>query len=208
MDKNEILRIGCRVLNREAHALQQISATLAQDGFYEAVRLLHNTLGHIVISGVGKSGHIGRKISSCLSSTGSPSYFLHPTEAQHGDLGMLAENDTVLLISYSGKTREILEFLPYLQQRRLPIVSLTGDQSSPLAKAADVSLGFVIEREACSFDIVPTVSTCATLALGDALTIALMELNGFTSSDFYSNHPSGNLGKVLADTLDNDLFEN
>ncbi|GAM52642.1 arabinose 5-phosphate isomerase [bacterium endosymbiont of Mortierella elongata FMR23-6] len=199
-----MVQIGSSVLAKEANALHEISKSLYNSGFFDAVNLINSSDGHVIILGLGKSGHIGRKISASLSSTGTPSFFMHPTEAKHGDLGMLTSDDIVILISFSGKTEEIVNLMPTLKQRRIPIISITGDDKSPLALNADICLSFKIEKEACSFNIVPTVSTSATLALGDALAIALMELKGFSDKDFSKNHPSGSLGKSLT-TLVSDI---
>ncbi len=198
MDKKTIAQIGSRVLAKEAEALYELSRTLYSSGFCEAVNLIDASTGHVIIIGVGKSGHIGRKISSSLSSIGTPSFFIHPTEAKHGDLGMITANDIVIMISFSGKTEELMELLPHLKLRRIPLIAITGNSRSPLAENVDISLSFSIKGEACAFNMVPTVSASATLALGDALAIVLMELSGFSPQDFSRNHPSGTLGKRLA----------
>ncbi|NDL63394.1 KpsF/GutQ family sugar-phosphate isomerase [Acerihabitans arboris] len=198
MNKQSIIQIGSRVVLKEAEALYAMSDSLCDTGFYEAVNLIHSSTGHVVILGVGKSGHMGRKICSSLSSTGTPSFFIHPVEAKHGDLGMIMANDIIILISYSGKTDEIMHLIPFLKQRGIPMIAITGNSRSPLAESVDIDISFDIKGEACLFNIVPTVSASATLAIGDAIAIALMELKGFSDKDFSKNHPAGNLGRRLA----------
>lgn len=198
MDKQTVLQIGRRVIAKEAQALYGLAASLNDTGFYEAANLIFATTGHVIILGVGKSGHVGRKICSSLSSTGTPSFFIHPVEAKHGDMGMMKANDAIIFISYSGRTDELINLVPHIKRRRIPMIAITGDKGSPLARCVDIPLSFDIEGEACLFNIVPTVSACATLAIGDALTIALMEMRGFSEKDFSNNHPSGNLGRILA----------
>jgi arabinose-5-phosphate isomerase len=150
-----------------------------------------------VVSGIGKSGHIGRKISSTLSSTGSPSFFVHPAEASHGDLGMIAKEDVVIAISYSGESAELNLITPTLKRQNVLIVAITGNKKSTLAKLADVTLHCSISKEACPLGLAPTSSTTATLALGDALAIALLRAKGFTEHDFAKSHPGGSLGRSL-----------
>ncbi|WP_413723036.1 KpsF/GutQ family sugar-phosphate isomerase [Sodalis sp. RH24] len=198
MDKQAILHIGGRVMVKEADALYAIASSLGNSGFYEAVNLIHASTGHVIILGVGKSGHVGRKICSSLSSIGTPSFFIHPVEAKHGDLGMITADDIILLISYSGRTEEIMQLVPILHERGVPIIAITGNRLSPLAESVDITIAFDIKGEACSYDIVPTVSASATLAIGDAMAIALMELRGFSAQDFSKNHPAGHLGALLA----------
>ena len=150
-----------------------------------------------MVSGIGKSGHIGRKISSTLSSTGSPSFFVHPAEASHGDLGMIAKEDVVIAISYSGESAELNLITPTLKRQNVLIVAITGNKKSTLAKLADVTLHCSISKEACPLGLAPTSSTTATLALGDALAIALLRAKGFTEHDFAKSHPGGSLGRSL-----------
>ncbi|HXX99449.1 MAG TPA: KpsF/GutQ family sugar-phosphate isomerase [Candidatus Limnocylindrales bacterium] len=185
-----------RVLRIEIQAIQELLARL-DSSFLRAVELLLACKGRVVVTGMGKSGLIGRKISATLSSTGTPSFFLHPAEALHGDLGMLARGDALLAISYGGETEEILNLLETLKRLELPIVTLTGNLKSTLAGASDVVLDVSVKEEACSLNLAPTASTAVAMALGDALAIALLERRGFKPDDFAALHPAGRLGKKL-----------
>jgi arabinose-5-phosphate isomerase len=190
------LEVARRVLAIEAQAIQDLRSRL--DGSFErAVQLLFSCQGRVVVTGMGKSGLIGRKISGTLSSTGTPSFFLHPAEALHGDLGMLARGDALLAITYGGETAEILNLLETLKRLEMPIVTLTGNLKSTLAGASDVALDVSVKEEACSLNLAPTASTTVAMALGDALAIALLEKRGFQSDDFAALHPAGRLGKRL-----------
>ena len=193
---NRFIDYAREVLAIEAGALAEISAQL-DSSFGKACNLLLNCRGRIVVSGIGKSGHIGRKISSTLSSTGSPSFFVHPAEASHGDLGMIAKEDVVIAISYSGESAELNLITPALKRQNVLIVAITGNKNSTLAKLADVTLHCPISKEACPLGLAPTSSTTATLALGDALAIALLRAKGFTEHDFAKSHPGGSLGRSL-----------
>jgi arabinose-5-phosphate isomerase len=185
-----------RVLRIESQAITDLSARL--DGSFDrAVELLHSCKGRVVVTGMGKSGLIGRKISATLSSTGTPSFFLHPAEALHGDLGMLARGDTLLAISYGGETPEILNLLEALKRLEVPIVTLTGSMKSTLAAASEISLDVSVKEEACSLNLAPTASTTVAMALGDALAVALLDRRGFKPDDFAALHPAGRLGKKL-----------
>jgi len=157
----------------------------------------HTTPGRIVVTGMGKSGHIGNKIAATLASTGTPSFFMHPGEASHGDLGMITGQDVLLAVSYSGETDEVLTILPLVKRMGAKLLSLTGKPKSTLAKAADVHLDVSVSEEACPLNLAPTASTTATLAMGDALAVALLKIRGFTAEDFAMSHPSGSLGKRL-----------
>jgi arabinose-5-phosphate isomerase len=190
------LETARRVLRIEAQALNEICGRL-DASFDRAVELLFACKGRVVVAGMGKSGLIGRKISATLSSTGTPSFFLHPAEALHGDLGMLARGDALLAISYGGETPEILNLLETLKRLEVPIVSLTGNLKSTLAGASEVVLDVSVKEEACSLNLAPTASTTAAMALGDALAIALLEHRGFKVDDFAALHPAGRLGKKL-----------
>lgn len=190
------LETARRVLRIEAQALQELCGRL-DASFDRAVELLLNCKGRVVVAGMGKSGLIGRKISATLSSTGTPSFFLHPAEALHGDLGMLARGDALLAISYGGETPEILNLLETLKRLELPIVSLTGNVKSTLAEASEVVLDVSVKEEACTLNLAPTASTTVAMALGDALAIALLERRGFQVDDFAALHPAGRLGKKL-----------
>jgi arabinose-5-phosphate isomerase len=185
-----------RVLQIEAQALNELMDRL-DASFDRAVDLLLACKGRVVVAGMGKSGLIGRKISATLSSTGTPSFFLHPAEALHGDLGMLARGDALLAISYGGETPELLNLLETLKRLEMPIVTLTGNLKSTLAGASDVAVDVSVKKEACSMNLAPTASTTVAMALGDALAIALLERRGFQPDDFVALHPAGRLGKKL-----------
>jgi len=187
---------GKRVLEIEARAVRALIDRL--DGkFAKAVDLLAQCQGKVVVSGMGKSGLIGQKIAATLASTGTSSFFLHPAEGVHGDLGMLARRDALIAISNSGETQELLQLLPYVERMGIPIVSLTGRMNSTLAKNSDVALDVSVAEEACPMGLAPTASTTATLALGDALAVALLQKRGFKEEDFAQFHPGGTLGRRL-----------
>jgi len=188
--------IARRVLRIEAQALNDLCGRL-NGSFDRAVELLLGCDGRVVVTGMGKSGLIGRKISGTLSSTGTPSFFLHPAEALHGDLGMLARGDALLAISYGGETPEILNLLETLKRLQMPIVAMTGNERSTLAEASEVVLDVSVKEEACTLNLAPTASTTVAMALGDALAIALLERRGFQPDDFAALHPAGRLGKRL-----------
>lgn len=185
-----------RVLRIEAQAIQDTLARL-NSSFDHAVELLLACKGRVVVTGMGKSGLIGRKISATLSSTGTPSFFLHPAEALHGDLGMLARGDSLLAITYGGETEEILNLLETLKRLEMSIVTMTGNPKSTLALTSDVVLDVSVKEEACSLNLAPTASTTVAMAVGDALAIALLERRGFKPDDFAALHPAGRLGKKL-----------
>jgi arabinose-5-phosphate isomerase len=185
-----------RVLKIEAQAIQDVFARL-DDSFERAVDILFACKGRVVVTGMGKSGLIGRKISATLSSTGTPSFFLHPADALHGDLGMLARGDAILAVSYGGETEEIVQLLETLKRLDSPLVTLTGKMQSTLAKASDVSLDVSVREEACSLNLAPTASTTVAMAVGDALAVSLLERRGFQPEDFAELHPAGRLGTKL-----------
>ncbi len=190
------LDTGRRVLRIESEALADVSRRL--DGAFEkAVELLLSCKGRVVVSGMGKSGLVGRKISATLSSTGTPSLFLHPAEAMHGDLGMLARGDSLLAVTYGGETGELLNLLETLKRLEIPIVTMTGNPQSTLAQASDVVLDVSVKEEACTLNLAPTASTTVAMAVGDALAVALLEKRGFQPDDFAALHPAGRLGKKL-----------
>jgi arabinose-5-phosphate isomerase len=190
------LETARRVLRIEAQAIQEVLARL--DGSFErAVDLLFACIGRVVVTGMGKSGLVGRKISATFSSTGTPSFFLHPAEALHGDLGMLARGDALLAITYGGETQEILNLLEALKRLEIRIVTLTGNPKSTLAEASDVVLDASVKEEACLLNLAPTASTTVAMAVGDALAISLLERRGFQHDDFAALHPAGRLGKKL-----------
>ena len=188
--------IALKVLEIEAQALLDLRGRL-DASFDRAVDLLFACGGHVVVTGMGKSGLIGQKLSATLASTGAPSLFLHPAEAIHGDLGRIVKGDVVLAISHSGKTQELLALLPSVKRIGSPLVAMSGNPQSPLAQAADVHLDVSIREEACPLGLAPTASTTATLAMGDALGMALLERRGFTVEDFAVLHPGGRIGKKL-----------
>jgi arabinose-5-phosphate isomerase len=192
----DLLALAKRVLDIESSAVDQLKSRL--DGsFTAACQLCLETAGRVVVTGIGKSGHIGGKIAATLASTGTPSFFMHPAEASHGDLGMITSGDTLLAVSYSGETEEVITILPLVKRMGAKLISMTGKPGSTLANAADVHLDVSVSKEACPLDLAPTASTTATLAMGDALAVALLESRGFTEEDFALSHPSGSLGKRL-----------
>jgi len=183
-------------LEIEARALQEVKARL-DASFAKAVDVLFACKGRVAVTGMGKSGLIGRKISATLSSTGTPSFFLHPAEALHGDLGMLARGDAMLAVSYGGETEEIIRLLEALKRLEIPLVTLTGKVASTLWEASEVALDVSVREEACSLNLAPTASTTVAMAVGDALAVALLERRGFRHDDFAALHPAGRLGKKL-----------
>ena len=192
----ELVALAKRVLEIEARAVSELIGRI--DGeFAEACRLCLDIEGRVVVTGMGKSGHIGGKIAATLASTGTPAYFMHPAEASHGDLGMITGQDLMLAVSYSGETDEVVTILPLVKRMGAKLVSMTGKPNSTLARAADVHLNVSVSEEACPLNLAPTASTTATLAMGDALAVALLENRGFTAEDFALSHPSGSLGKKL-----------
>jgi arabinose-5-phosphate isomerase len=190
------LDAGRRVLDIEARAVQALIQRL-DGGFSKAVDLLYDCKGKVVISGMGKSGLIGQKIAATMASTGTPSFFLHPAEGLHGDLGMLARRDVLIAISNSGETQEILQLLPFMERMGIPVVAIVGRMASTLAKNSAVALDVSVAEEACPMGLAPTASTTATLAMGDALAVALLEKRGFKEQDFAQFHPGGTLGRRL-----------
>ena len=191
-----------RTIHLEAEAVAQLSDQLNQD-FNKACELCIACDGRVVVTGMGKSGHIACKIAATLASTGTPAFFMHPAEASHGDLGMLTSNDAVLALSKSGRTAELVRLLPLIQRLGTPLISMTGDNTSTLAQAADAHLLVAVNKEACPLNLAPTSSTTATLVVGDALAIALLEAKGFSRKDFAFSHPGGALGRKLLLTVDN-----
>jgi len=193
----DFCRAGKQVLATEIAGLQQIDNYINQD-FHDTCQLiLNNTNGKVIVMGVGKSGHIGNKLAATLASTGTPSFFVHPGEAAHGDLGMISTGDIVIAISYSGESSEILPLYPVLKRRSIQIISMTGNPNSNMATLADCHLQVTIPEEACPLGLAPTSSSTATLVMGDALAIALLQARGFTKDDFALSHPGGALGRKL-----------
>jgi arabinose-5-phosphate isomerase len=195
-DAERYLALARGVLDIEADAVRALKDRLGE-AFLAAHRMILGTKGRVVVTGMGKSGHVARKIASTLASTGTPSFFMHPGEASHGDLGMITAEDVVIAISYSGESDEILKVLPLIKRRGAPVIAITGRPGSTLAKEADVHLDARVEKEACPLNLAPTASTTATLALGDALAVTLLDARGFGSDDFALHHPGGTLGRKL-----------
>ncbi len=196
MNESELLRLARAVIETEAEAVAGLAARI--DGaFARACRHMLECEGRVVVLGMGKSGHIGGKIAATLASTGTPAFFVHPGEASHGDLGMITAKDAVLAISNSGETEEILTILPLIKRLGVPLIAMTGNPASTLARAATVHIDVSVPQEACPLGLAPTASTTATLAMGDALAIALLEARGFTAEDFARTHPGGRLGRRL-----------
>jgi len=193
--------VGRRVLRGEAGALEALARSLGS-AFAAAVTLLEGLRGRVVVSGMGKSGHVARKIASTLASTGTPALFVHPAEASHGDLGMIVEGDIVLALSNSGETPELADLVAYAKRFAIPIVCITGAAASTLAKAAEVTLVLPRTDEACPMGLAPTTSTTMMMALGDALSVALLEHKGFSRDDFHALHPGGKLGRRLLKVAD------
>ena len=191
-----IKQSALKVLEIEQRAIAQL-AQYIDDAFVQACQLILPCKGKVIVCGMGKSGHIGHKISATLASTGTPAFFMHPAEANHGDLGMLTEQDILLAISNSGETAELLALIPVVKRMAVPIIAMTSNPQSTLGKYADINLCIKVEQEACSLGLAPTSSTTATLVMGDALAVALLDERGFTSEDFALSHPGGSLGRKL-----------
>ncbi len=194
--EGDIKGYGIKCLRDEADALLDLIPML-DDNFEKAVKLIFNAKGRIVVTGVGKSGHIGAKIAATLASTGTPSFYVNPLDAYHGDLGMFTSEDVVIAISYSGNTDELLRFIPILLKRNIPIIGISGNPESLLGQYSDCHLNVRVKREACPLNLAPTSSTTATLAMGDALACALMKVRNFKAEDFAQFHPGGSLGRRL-----------
>jgi arabinose-5-phosphate isomerase len=195
-DNDTLQQLGRAVIELEAEALSALVPRLNED-FARACRLILDSPGRVVVTGMGKSGHIGGKIAATLASTGTPAFFVHPGEAQHGDLGMIQPQDVVIAISNSGETGEILTILPIIKRMGAKLIALTGNPKSSLAQQADAHLDGGVAKEACPLNLAPTSSTTAALALGDALAVALLKTRNFTSEDFARSHPGGKLGRRL-----------
>jgi arabinose-5-phosphate isomerase len=196
VDPSRALALARSVLATEAKAISALSARLGGP-FVAAVEMVLNCRGRIVVSGIGKSGHIGRKLAATLASTGTPAFFVHPADASHGDLGMITPDDIVLMLSNSGETDELVALTPHLKREGARLIALTGNERSSLAQAADVHLDAAVDEEACPLGLAPTASTTAALALGDALALALLDARGFSAEDFARSHPGGALGRRL-----------
>ncbi len=200
-DKKTILTAVRRTITMESEAISGLAHTI-DDHWVAACECVLKAKGRTVVTGIGKSGHVASKIAATLASTGTPAFFVHPGEASHGDLGMITRDDVVIALSNSGNTAEILALLPLLKRLAVPVIAMTGNRESPLAKAADVHLYAGVTEEACPLDLAPTSSTTAAMVMGDALAIALLETRDFTAEDFAFSHPGGSLGRKLILSVD------
>ena len=196
MPKKQFIQSGLRTVKMEAQAVGELSHRIGDD-FVLACEVILACEGRVIVTGMGKSGHIGNKIAATLASTGTPAFFVHPGEAGHGDLGMITKNDVVIAISNSGNTAEVITILPLIKRLGIPLISMCGDPNSLLSKAACTNLNVGITSEACPLNLAPTTSTTVTLVMGDALAIALLESRGFSAEDFAFSHPGGTLGRKL-----------
>ncbi|MCL2873025.1 MAG: KpsF/GutQ family sugar-phosphate isomerase [Betaproteobacteria bacterium] len=196
LDPTHVLALARQVLITEARAIEAMAARL-DPAFADAVARILDCPGRVIVTGMGKSGHIARKIAATLASTGTPSFFVHPSEASHGDLGMIMSQDVVLALSNSGETDEVIALIPHLKREGSGLIAMTGNAHSTLARAADVVLDASVESEACPLGLAPTTSTTVALALGDALALALLDARGFSAEDFARSHPGGTLGRRL-----------
>ncbi|MFG5129987.1 KpsF/GutQ family sugar-phosphate isomerase [Campylobacter lari] len=192
----DAIKIAKEVFEIESKTILDLCDTLNEE-FSKAVELILSVKGRCVVSGMGKSGHVGAKIAATLASTGTPSFFMHPGEALHGDLGMIASEDVLLAISNSGETEEVLKLIPVIKKRKIPLIVMAGDQNSTLAKQADIFINIAVKKEACPLQLAPTSSTTATLAMGDAIAVTLMKARNFKPDDFALFHPGGSLGRKL-----------
>ncbi len=195
-----VLNVAKQVLATEAQAIESLAERL-DESFNQAIQQLLGCQGHVVVTGMGKSGHIGHKIAATLASTGTPAFYVHPGEASHGDLGMIRGQDMLLALSNSGETSEIVHLLPVIKRLNVPLIAITGQPGSTLAQHADVHLNASVNQEACPLGLAPTASTSAQLAMGDALALTLAQLRGFTTEDFARSHPGGALGRRLLVTI-------
>jgi arabinose-5-phosphate isomerase len=195
-ESEKICELGRAVIDTEVSAILALRDRIDQRFATACLHLLDCT-GRIIVLGMGKSGHIARKIAATFASTGTPAFFVHPAEAKHGDMGMITANDVVLALSNSGETEEILTLLPFIKRLNIPLITLTGNPNSTLAKTATVNIDVSVEKEACPLGLAPTASTTATLVMGDALAVSLLEKRGFTAEDFALSHPGGALGRRL-----------
>lgn len=200
-DIEKICELGRAVIETEAKAVQALASRIDQH-FANACRHLLECEGRIIVMGMGKSGHIGKKIAATFASTGSPAFFVHPGEANHGDFGMITVKDVVLAVSHSGETNEIVSLIPFIKRLDVPLIAMTGNLDSSLAKSATVTLDVSVEKEACPLGLAPTSSTTVALVMGDALAVSLLQRRGFTAEDFALSHPGGTLGRRLLLRID------
>ena len=196
MSKTTLLRLGAEVIRTEIDALRGLLPRI-DDDFVRACELILSRPGRVIVTGMGKSGHVGHKVASTLASAGTPAFFVHPGEASHGDLGMVTREDTVIAFSNSGETAEILTIVPHIKRIGVPLIALTGNPASRLAREADVDIDVSVAKEACPLGLAPTASTTAALAMGDAIAVALLEARDFGAEDFARSHPGGRLGRRL-----------
>lgn len=201
MSENKDIIVAKNTINQEIEALQTMG-DMIDESLSEALNLLENCNGRVIITGMGKSGHIGRKIAATMASTGTPSFFIHPGEASHGDLGMLSQNDVVIAISNGGESKELSDILLYCKRYGIPLIAVTKNPDSSLGKVSDIILRLPNSKEACPLGLAPTSSTTATLVLGDILSIGLMERKGFSVNDYRQRHPGGKLGAILCKVAD------
>jgi len=202
MNDRKLQELALAVIDTEARAITRLAVEIKQPVFIQACRIMLACKGRVVVTGMGKSGHIAGKIAATLASTGTPAFFVHPGEASHGDLGMITPADVVLALSNSGETCEIITILPLIKRQNVPLITLTGNPDSTLALAATANINVRVDKEACPLGLAPTASTTAALAMGDALAIALLESRGFTEEDFARSHPGGALGRRLLLLID------
>ncbi|MDH5472653.1 MAG: KpsF/GutQ family sugar-phosphate isomerase [Gammaproteobacteria bacterium] len=196
MNTDQLTKLGLAVIDTELEAIEALRPRI-NENFAKACQLLLDCKGRVVVTGMGKSGHIGGKIAATLASTGTPAFFVHPGEASHGDLGMITSKDVVLALSNSGETGELLTIVPIIKRLAVPLISMTGNARSTLAMEADINLDIGVEKEACPLGLAPTSSTTVTLVMGDALAVACLDARGFTAEDFALSHPGGSLGRRL-----------
>jgi arabinose-5-phosphate isomerase len=202
MNDSKLQDLALAVIDTEARAIDRLEAEIRKPSFIEACRLMLACQGRVVVTGMGKSGHIAGKIAATLASTGTPAFFVHPGEASHGDLGMITTADVVLALSNSGETGEIVTILPLIKRLKVPLIAMTGNPQSTLSHAAAANINVSVEKEACPLGLAPTASTTAALAMGDAIAVALLESRGFTEEDFERSHPGGTLGRRLLLLID------
>lgn len=207
MEIEKICSMGRTVIEIESKMISNLMSRI-DENFAKACGYLHRCEGRIAVMGVGKSGHISRKIAATFASTGSPSFFIHPSEAKHGDMGMLTSKDVVIALSNSGESEEIVSILPFIKRLDIPLISLTGKPHSTLSQAATINIDVSVEKEACPLGLAPTSSTTAALVMGDALAMALLEKRGFTEKDFALSHPGGTLGRRLLLKVDQIMHKN
>lgn len=199
VNKQNTIALGLSVLDIESKAILNLKKRIDQS-FVDLCQAILDCQGRVIVMGMGKSGHIGKKIASTLASTGTPAFFIHPAEASHGDLGMIIKNDLLIALSYSGETEELIKILPRIQGLGIQIAALTGSDRSTLAQYASIHISIDIQQEACPLGLAPTASSTALLAMGDALALAVLDARGFTAEDFAHSHPGGRLGKRLHDS--------